>query len=112
MSADLQKPVIGFSCGDLNGIGLEIILKTFGDTRILDFCTPVIFANNKTVNFYRKSLGDQNFAFSIIKEVTKSNAKQVNVFNCWEEDVAISPGQLTDIGGKYALRSLKAAAEA
>jgi 4-hydroxythreonine-4-phosphate dehydrogenase len=112
MSAEVQKPVIGFSCGDLNGIGLEIILKTFSDTRILDFCTPVIFANNKTINFYRKSLGDINFAFSIIKEVTKINIKQVNVFNCWEEDVAITPGQLNETGGRYAFKSLKVAAEA
>ena len=41
-----QKPVIGISCGDINGIGPEIIVKTLSDTRILDICTPVIFANN------------------------------------------------------------------
>ena len=26
-----NKPVIGISCGDLNGIGIELIIKTFSD---------------------------------------------------------------------------------
>ena len=110
-SAD-NKPVIGISCGDLNGIGPELIIKTFADTRLLEYCTPVIFANNKVINFYRKSLADINFSFSSIKDSTRINPKQVNVYNCWEEDVNITPGQLTGEGGKYAISSLEIAAEA
>lgn len=45
------KPVVGFSCGDINGIGIEIIIKALSDTRILDLITPVIFASNKVFNF-------------------------------------------------------------
>lgn len=112
MGSELQKPVIGFSCGDLNGIGIEIIIKALSDSRILDFCTPVIFANNKSINFYRKSLQDINFTFTIIKDLTKPNIKQVNVLSCWEEEVAITPGQLNETGGKYAFKSLKASVEA
>ena len=26
-----NKPIIGVSCGDLNGIGIELIIKTFSD---------------------------------------------------------------------------------
>ena len=51
-----QKPIIGFSCGDINGIGIELIIKVLNDNRILDICTPVVFANNKAINFYRKSM--------------------------------------------------------
>ena len=112
MSTEFQKPVIGFSCGDLNGIGTELIIKTLGDARIVEFCTPVIFASNKSINFYRKFFPEVNFPFTIIKDLTKPNIKQVNVFNCWEEEIAITPGQLNETGGKYAFRSLKAAAEA
>lgn len=79
---------------------------------MLDFCTPVIFANNKSINFYRKSLTDGNFAFTIIKDFSKLNAKQVNVFSCWEEEVTITPGQLNETGGTYAYKSLKTAVEA
>jgi len=107
-----QKPVIGISIGDLNGIGPELILKTFSDPRILEHCTPIIFASNKAINFYRKSFPDLNFNYQIIKDFSKINYRQINVFNCWEEEVAINPGQLTPTGGKYAIQSLIAAAEA
>lgn len=112
MSQEFQKPVIGFSVGDLNGIGTELIIKTLSDGRILDFCTPIIFGNNKTINSFRKFLPDINLAFTIIKDFTKPNTKQVNVFNCWEEDVAVTYGQLNELGGKYAFKSLKASIEA
>ena len=79
-----NKPLIGISCGDLNGIGMELIIKTFSDNRILDQCTPIIFASNKVVIFYRKSVADTNFNYQYIKEYSRLNNKQVNVFNCWE----------------------------
>ncbi|MEO6731888.1 MAG: 4-hydroxythreonine-4-phosphate dehydrogenase PdxA [Ferruginibacter sp.] len=107
-----NKPVIGISCGDINGIGLEIIIKTIGDTRLLDICTPVLFASNKSLNFYRKSLPDINFNFSSIKDSSRINHKQVNLFNCWEEEIAITPGILNELGGKYAVLSLVTAAQA
>ncbi|MFN3793416.1 MAG: 4-hydroxythreonine-4-phosphate dehydrogenase PdxA [Chitinophagaceae bacterium] len=112
MSNDLQRPVIGFSCGDLNGIGIELIIKTLSDNRILDICTPVVFASNKSINFYRKSLADINLNYASSKDASRINPKQINIVNCWEEEVAITPGQLNEIGGKYAIISLRAAAQA
>ncbi|HEV8286992.1 MAG TPA: 4-hydroxythreonine-4-phosphate dehydrogenase PdxA [Chitinophagaceae bacterium] len=106
------KPVIGVSCGDLNGIGIELIIKAFSDVRILDQATPIIFASNKVINFYRKSVPEINFNYQSTKELNRVNNKQINVFNCWEEEVNISPGQLTEIGGMYAIKSLRAATEA
>ncbi len=112
MSNELQKPVIGFSCGDLNGIGIELIIKTLSDPRILDFCTPVVFAGSKSLNFYRKGLPDYNFNYSTVRELNRLHHKQVNVFNSWEEEVSIIPGQLNETGGKYALISLQQATQA
>lgn len=109
---DYLRPVIGISCGDLNGIGIELIIKTISDHRLLELCTPLVFASNKAINFYRKSVSDNNFNYQSIKDLNKINPKQVNVFNCWEEDVAIQPGQITDLGGKYAVKSLIAAVKA
>ena len=106
------KPVIGISCGDLNGIGIELIIKTFSDNRILEQCTPVIFASNKAINFYRKSLPEINFNYQSTKELNRLNAKQVNVFNCWEEEVVITPGVLNETGGRYAVKSLEDAVKA
>ncbi|HEU4574512.1 MAG TPA: 4-hydroxythreonine-4-phosphate dehydrogenase PdxA [Chitinophagaceae bacterium] len=105
------KPIIGISCGDLNGIGIELIIKTLADNRLLDQCTPVVFGSNKVINFYRKSIPDINFNYQSIKEISRLNTKQINVYNCWEEEVAINPGQLTDTGGSYAVKSLEAAVQ-
>ena len=107
-----HKPVIGFSCGDVNGIGIELILKVLNDNRVLEHCTPVVFANNKALNFYRKHIPEININFSITKDLSKINHKQMNLYSCWEEEIDITPGVMNDLGGKYAVISLVAAAEA
>src|ERR1700759_800998 len=112
MSIPQQRPVIGISIGDLNGIGTELAIKTFSDNRLLELCTPVLFGSNKLINFYRKSIPDATFNYQHIKDLSRPFHKQVNLFNCWEEEVSINPGQLTDTGGLYAVKSLIAATEA
>ncbi|MGN6340426.1 MAG: 4-hydroxythreonine-4-phosphate dehydrogenase PdxA [Ginsengibacter sp.] len=115
MSNNIQtenKPVIGFSTGDLNGIGIELIIKTLSDNRMLEFFTPVIFASNKVINFYRKSIPEINFNFASVKDFSKLNPKQINIYNCWEEEVTINPGELNETGGKYAIKSLKVGTDA
>jgi 4-hydroxythreonine-4-phosphate dehydrogenase len=64
------------------------------------------------INFYRKSTAESSFNYQNIKELNRLNIKQVNVFNCWEEDVVITPGQLNETGGKYAIKSLETAVKA
>lgn len=112
MSNQNDKPSIGISCGDINGIGIEIIIKTFSDNRILDLCTPVIFGSNKLINFYRKTIPDVNFSFQNLKDINRIYPKQVNIYNCWEEEVNITPGLMNETGGKYAVKSLQAAVNA
>lgn len=107
-----RKPVIGISCGDINGIGPEIIIKSLSDSRILDFCTPVIFASNKLINYYRKSVSDINFSFTAARDLSKLNPRQVNIFNCWDEELPVNPGTLDEHGGKYAVKSLTMACQA
>jgi 4-hydroxythreonine-4-phosphate dehydrogenase len=112
MDITQQRPLIGISIGDLNGIGPELVIKTFSDHRILELCTPVIFASNKLINFYRKVVPESSFNYQSGRDYQRINPKQVNIYNCWEEEVAINPGQLTPEGGQYAVKSLMAAAEA
>lgn len=109
MSQEQHKPVIGFTSGDINGIGLELIIKSLADSRITELCVPVVFASNKSINFYRKSLPEMNFSYQSVKDFSRINPKQINVFNCWEEEVQITPGILNEIGGQYALLSLQQA---
>lgn len=108
----MNKPVIGISCGDINGIGPEVIIKAFSDHRILELCTPVIFGSGKLINFYRKAVPDTHFNYNVIKDFSKLHHKQIHVYSCWEEDVSINPGQLNEVGGKYAVQSLLAATQA
>lgn len=107
-----QKPVIGITTGDINGIGPELIIKTFSDARLLDMCTPVVFGSNKIINFYRKSAGDANINYQIIRDLSRPVFRQLNILNCWEEEVTVTPGQLNEVGGRYAVRSLVSAAQA
>src|SRR5215472_5340682 len=92
MSVPQQKPVIGVSVGDLNGIGTELIIKTFSDHRLLEFCTPLIFASNKLINFYRKFSPEMNFNYQSTRDFSRVTPKQINIYNCWEEEIAILPG--------------------
>lgn len=107
-----QKPIIGFSCGDLNGVGLEIIIKALSDSRMAELCTPVVFASNKSINFYKKIVSDANFNYQAVKDFERLSTKSVNVFSCWEDEVNIQPGQLTAEGGSYAIKSLTEAVKA
>lgn len=102
---------LGISIGDLNGIGCEVALKTFNDTRMLDFCTPIIFASNKTISHQLKAL-DLNIVFHGIPEASKAIDNKVNIVNVWKEVPAIQFGEATPEGGAYAIKSLKAAVEA
>lgn len=107
----MEKPIIGITTGDLNGVGLEVTIKIFSDSRMLEYCTPVLFASNKAINYYRRIVTEHALNFNSIKSFQKLNPKQFNVFNCWEEEVPIHPGVLSEEGGKYAVRSLEVAAQ-
>ncbi|MEO9894221.1 4-hydroxythreonine-4-phosphate dehydrogenase PdxA [Aurantibacter sp.] len=102
---------LGISVGDLNGIGCEVILKTFEDSRMLDFCTPVLFASNKTVSFQKNKLGIK-INFNGVQDASKAIDGKINVVNVWKDVPKIEFGQSTENGGKYAILSLKAAVDA
>ena len=102
---------LGISIGDLNGIGCEVALKTFEDPRMLDFCTPIIFASNKTISQQKSDLG-VNIAFNGIREASQATDGKINVVNVWKDAPKIQYGQATDEGGKFAISSLRAAVTA
>ena len=107
-----RKPIIAITCGDINGIGIEVIIKSLSDNRMLDYCTPIIFCNNHVISFYNKLIPESHFNFFILKDLNKPNTKQVNVYNCWTNEIKVQPGELNEIGGQYALISIQKAVEA
>lgn len=105
-----DKIIVGISIGDLNGIGIEVILKTFEDKRMLEFCTPVLFGATKTISYHKKVLGIETPVHGItsINQVTHS---KINILNIWKEEVAIELGTATKISGEYAAKSLASGVE-
>ncbi|WP_298319845.1 4-hydroxythreonine-4-phosphate dehydrogenase PdxA [uncultured Aquimarina sp.] len=106
-----EKIRLGISIGDLNGIGSEVVLKTFEDPRMLDFCTPVIFASVKVLSFLKKQYNITANLHGIDKTSQILDGK-INVLNIWKEGVAINFGQEDSTIGAYAIKSLKAATSA
>ena len=103
--------IVGISIGDLNGIGPEIVLKTFEDPRMLDFCTPLIFASVKSLSFIKKAL-EINTAIHGIDHMNQLVPGKVNVLNVWKESVDIEFGVESTNMGTYAIKSLQAAVKA
>lgn len=100
---------VGVSIGDPNGIGMEVIIKTFMDNRMTQLCTPIVYGSSKTSSYHRKALGINDFSFNLIKTADQANTKNANLINVWEEEIVIELGKDTEVGGKYALRSFDAA---
>lgn len=112
MSDELEKintqPIrVGISVGDINGIGPEVIMKALSDNRILQDCTPIIYASNKVFSFYKKELGINDFNYQSVKSADEPKGKKVFLVNLWKDDIKIEPGELTEEGGKYAFDSLE-----
>ncbi|HEX8516325.1 MAG TPA: 4-hydroxythreonine-4-phosphate dehydrogenase PdxA [Bacteroidia bacterium] len=107
-----EKIIVGISQGDINGIGLEVIIKTFLDPQIFDICTPVLFGSPKTASFHRKALNIEDFSFNQIKDLSEINHKRANIITVYEEEPLVELGKQTPSGGLYAFKSLEAAAYA
>jgi 4-hydroxythreonine-4-phosphate dehydrogenase len=108
---DKGKIRLGISIGDINGIGCEVALKTFQDVRMLEFCTPVLFASNKTISD-QKSQMNSTISFNGIKDASQAVDGKINVVNVWQEAPKTEVGKATQDGGKYAIKSLRAAVAA
>jgi 4-hydroxythreonine-4-phosphate dehydrogenase len=106
-----KKITIGISAGDINGIGMEVIIKTFMDSRMMEICTPVVYGSAHLASTHKKALGINGFSFNQIKDIKEVNQKKANLLECWDEEVEISIGQSTEQGGKYALLSLEQASK-
>ena len=102
---------LGISIGDTNGVGLEVILKSFNDKRILNFCTPIVFGDYNLAKDTIKQLELEDINLNKIQSINESKLKKLNVLNCWKETLVPNYGNLEN-GGKYALKSLQKACQA
>lgn len=100
---------VGITHGDINGIGYEVILKTFLDNRIAELCTPIIYGSSKIAAYHRKALDLPQVNMNIISRAEEAGENRVNIINCVDEDTKVELAQSTTIAGEAAYKSLEAA---
>ena len=100
------KPKIGITTGDINGIGAEVIIKVLEDTRITNVCTPIVYGSGKILTKYKRLLNIEGFNYHQYNKNSYLNEKKPNVVNCWQDNLEIEPGKITQKAGWCALQAL------
>lgn len=103
-----RKIRVGITHGDINGVGYEVILKTFSDPTMLELCTPVVYGSPKVAAYHRKAMEIQT-SFSIVNSAEEVQDGRVNVVNCIEEELKVELTKPTLEAGKAALAALERA---
>jgi 4-hydroxythreonine-4-phosphate dehydrogenase len=102
---------IGISVGDINGISLEVILKTLDDSRITQLCTPVIYGSSKVISYHKNIVNIGDFPMTNVRDAHHLKIGEVNVVNCWQDNVRITLGKASEESGKFAYVSLDRAVQ-
>ena len=80
---------VGITHGDMNGIGYEVILKTFADERMTEFCTPIIYGSQKIALYHQKVMDLPPINFKIINNPEEAADGKINLINCVDENLKI-----------------------
>lgn len=102
-----KKPILGITIGDMNGIGPELILRVFSDSRMLDLCLPVIYGSLQVLDYYKKALHFSEILFNQIKNVSEIKKNKINVLDCLTDEISVQEGQSTIIAGKLSFSALE-----
>lgn len=105
----MKKYKIGITLGDINGIGPEVILKTFAHPDILNSCIPIIYGSGKVLGYHKNIINDKNLSFTTVSNPKQASEGKINVINCSHEQVNINIGKATVDSGKFAYVCLDAA---
>jgi 4-hydroxythreonine-4-phosphate dehydrogenase len=100
---------VGITHGDINGIGYEVILKTFSDNRITELCTPIIYGSSKIAAYHRKVMELPQVNMSVIAKAGDAGDSRVNIINCVDDDTKVELAQATEVAGMAAYHALEAA---
>ncbi|MEO1450466.1 MAG: 4-hydroxythreonine-4-phosphate dehydrogenase PdxA, partial [Bacteroidota bacterium] len=102
---------IGITMGDANGVGPELIIRTFLDARMRERCIPILYGSSRVINIYRKVLGVNKFVYNVIKTPQEAQPRKLNIIECIPDLERVDIGKPSEIGGKVAHLSLKRAIE-
>lgn len=99
---------VAIAHGDTNGIGYELIFKTFATPEMLEMCTPVIYGSPKIAAYHRNSLNIQA-NFSIINDTDDALEGRLNLLTCFENDVKVELGLASKESEQAGYRALERA---
>ena len=100
-----RKIRVAITHGDTNGIGYELIFKTFAEPEMLELCTPIIYGSPKIAAYHRKAMNIQA-NFSIINRAEDAQDGRVNLLTCFDDEVKVEIGTPTKESGEAALKAL------
>lgn len=103
---------VGITHGDINGIGYEVILKTFADERMMELCTPVLFGSGRLVAYFKKMFNIEDFHYHMAGSASDVKEGVFNIVNITDAELKVEPGVPTEESGKAARMSLDMAMEA
>ena len=107
----LPLPRIGLSQGDFNGIGYELMLKTFSDARMFETITPVLYGQSKVFSYYKKNFGMESPNYSLTRDARQAWDKKFNIVNIVEHELKIEPGTPSGVSAEMSVLSMKRAAD-
>ena len=100
-----RKIRVAITHGDTNGIGYEVILKTFADPEMFELCTPIIYGSPKVAAYHKKLLG-LNTQFSIIDNAAEAKEGRLNMLATFDDEVKVEFGESSVMAGEAALKAL------
>lgn len=106
-----QLPQVALSHGDFNGIGYEVMLKTFADARMFEMLTPVLYGQSKAFAYYKKNFGMDSPNYALTRDVRQASQGKFNIINIVENELKIEPGAATELSMEMAMVSMKKAVE-
>lgn len=100
-----RKIRVAITHGDTNGIGYELIFKTFAAPEMLELCTPIVYGSPKVAAYHRKALGIEA-NFSIIGSADEAKDGRVNMLATFDDEVKVELGMPSEEAGHAALTAL------
>ena len=92
----------GITIGDINGIGLEVIIKTLAHPSVTQLCTPVIYGSSKVVSYHKNIVNPGDFQFHTTGSADKIYQQKINVVNIWQDNINITLGKESQESGQIA----------
>lgn len=105
-----RKIRVAITHGDTNGVGYEVIFKTFAEPAMLDMCIPIIYGSPKVAAYHRNALGIQA-NFTIISSAAEAHSGKLNLLTTFDEEVKVDLGQPSKEAGVASLKALDRAME-